>query len=91
MAAPTERHSEGYFIPKVTKRTQKKNWPLPSFVVEEGKRIEAQVSAQKIVENKEVILPKLSGDNWFNIPEVKSVDPSVVGDLVTSGHNVTSD
>jgi len=91
MAAPTEGHIEGYFIPKVTKRTQKKNWPLPPFVVEEGKRIEAQVSAQKMVENKEVILPKLSGDNWFKISEVKSIDTSVIGDLVTSGHNVSSD
>jgi hypothetical protein len=48
MAAPTEGHIEGYFIPTVTKRTKKKNWPLPQFVVEEGKRIEAQVSAQKV-------------------------------------------
>jgi hypothetical protein len=91
MAAPIEGHIEGYFIPTVTKRTKKKNWPLPPFVVEEGKRIEAQVSAQKLAENKEVILPKLSGDNWFEIPEVKSIDTSVTGDLVTSGHSVSSD
>jgi hypothetical protein len=91
MAAPIEGHIEGYFIPTVTKRSKKKNWPLPPFVVEEGKRIEAQVSAQKLADNKGVILSKLSGDNWFEIPEVKVIDASVTGDLVTSGHSVSND
>jgi hypothetical protein len=91
MAAPIEGHIEGYFIPTVTKRSKKKNWPLPQFVVEEGKRIEAQVSAQKLAENKEVTLSELSSDNWFETLEVEGIDTSVTGDLVTSGHSVSND
>jgi len=75
MAAPTEKYSEGFFIPKVTKRAHKKNWPLPPFVLEEGKRIEAQVSAQKLAlkKNNNVAVSPLSGDSWFDIPESEAV------------------
>ena len=49
------------------------------------------MSEQQLAKDKEVIVPKLSGDKWFDVPEVKSVDQFVVGDLVMSGHRVISD